>query len=119
MDELLGVLWAYITIARRLTGISPFAVTYRMEAIVPTKIGMPTLRTDILELSNTESVIKDLDMADELSEAVVVRIAPYHRRLENLFNRRVKPRMFKPRDLILRKFFENTTNPSAGKFQPN
>ena len=79
-----------------------------MEAIVPTEIGMPTLRTNILEQSNTESVIKDLDVVDELREAVVVRIAAYHRKLENLYNRRVKPRMFKLGDLVLRKFFENT-----------
>ena len=119
MDELPGVLWAYIMTASRLTGISPFASTYRMEAIVPMKLVMPTLRTDILEHSNTESVIKGLDMADELSEAVAVRIASYHRRLANLYNRRVKPRMFQPGDLVLRKVFENIADPSAGKFHPN
>ena len=72
MAELPRVLWAYRTTARRLTDISPFALTYGMEAIVPTEIGMPTLRTDIPEQSNTESVIKDLDMADELHEAATV-----------------------------------------------
>ena len=36
---------------------------------------MPTLRTDIPEESNTESVMKDLDMADELGEVVAIRIA--------------------------------------------
>ena len=55
---------------------------------------MLTLRTDIPEQSNTEFVLKDLDMADELYEAVAVRIASYHRRLGNLYNRLVKPRMF-------------------------
>ena len=64
-------------------------------------------------------MIKDLDMADELREATAVRIASYHHRLANLYNRRVKPRMFQPGDLVLRKFFENTVDPSVGKFQPN
>ena len=90
-----------------------------MEAIVPTEISMPTLRTDLPEQSNAESVIKDLDTADELREAAVMWIASYHRRLVNLYNRRVKPRMFQPRDLVLRKVFENTTNPLARKFQLN
>ena len=90
-----------------------------MEAIVPTKIDMPMLRTDIPEQSNTKSVIKDLDMADELSEAAAVRIASYHHRLENIYNRCVKPRMFQPGDLVLRKVFENIVDPSAEKFQPN
>ena len=89
--------------APKPTNISPFALTYGMEAIIPTEIGMLTLRTDIPEQSNTESVIKDLDMVDELREAAAVRIASYHRRLVNLYNRCVKHRMFQPRDLVLRK----------------
>ena len=36
VDELPRVLWAYRTTARRSTGISPFAITYGMEAIIPT-----------------------------------------------------------------------------------
>ena len=119
MDELPWVLWAYRTTARRTTSISPFALTYGMEAIVPTEIGIPMLRTDIPEKSNTESVIKDLNMEDELREAATVRIALYHRKLANLYNRRVKPRMFQPRDLVLRKVFENITDLSSRKFQPN
>ena len=91
MDELPGVLWAYRMTAHRQTGISPFALTYGMEAIVPIEISMPTLRTDIPKQLNTESMIKDLDMADELGEATAMRIASYHSRLTNLYNRCVKP----------------------------
>ena len=80
VDELPGVLWAYRTTAHQPTDISPFALTYGMEAIVPTEIDMPTLRTDLPEQSNTETVIKDLDTADELREAAVVRISSYHNR---------------------------------------
>ena len=72
MDELPGVLWAYRATARKPTGISPFALTYGMEAIVPTEISMPTLQTDTPEKLNTEYVIKDLDMADEPRETIVV-----------------------------------------------
>ena len=90
-----------------------------MEAIIPIEIGMPTLRTDVLEQLGTKSIVKDLDMTDELRETVVVRIASYHHRLANLYNRRVKPRVFQPGDLVLRKVFENTANSVIGKFQPN
>ena len=48
-----------------------------------------------------------------------MRIASYHRRLENLYNRRVKPRVFQSGNLVLRKVFENTADPEAKKFQPN
>ena len=119
MDELPGVLWAYRTTAHRPTGISPFKLTYGMEVIVPTEIGMPTLRTDLPEQSNAETMIKDLDKADELSEATTVRIASYHCKQANLYNRCVKPRMFQSGDLVLRKVFENTVDSSVEKFQPN
>ena len=62
---------------------------------------------------------KDLDTAGELCETIAVWIASYHRRLANLYNRRVKPWVFQPGNLVLRKVFENIVNPVAGKFQPN
>ena len=80
---------------------------------------MPTLRTGIPKEVNSEVVTKDLDMADELREAAALRIASYQQRLENMYNRRVKPRTFQDGYLVLRRVFESTTNPADGKFQPN
>ena len=48
-----------------------------MKAIIPIEIGIPTLRTEIHEKFNAEAVTKDLDMADELRKATVVRIVSY------------------------------------------
>ena len=119
MDELPGLLWAYRMIACRPIGISPFALTYGMEVIVQTENDMSTLQTDLPKKSNAETMIKDLDMTDELHEAAVVQIASYHNRLANLYNRLMKPRIFQPGDLVLIKVLENTTDPSTEKFQPN
>ena len=94
--------------------MSPFAFTYEMEAIIPTKIGMPTLRTGIPEEANAEAVTKDLDMVDELHEVAVMCIASYQQRLANMYNRRVKPQTFQDGDLVLRRAFENTANPEMG-----
>ena len=119
VDELPGVLWAYRTTGRRSTGISPFTITYGMKSIIPPEIGMPTIRSDVPEQENAELVLKDLDMVDELRESATVRIASYQCRLANSYNKRVKPRMFQPGDLVLRKIFENTVDPEVEKFQPN
>ena len=119
MDELPRVLWAYRTTARRSTSISSFAITYGMEAIIPTKIGMPNIQTRMLDQENAELVIEDLDTVDKLRESAAVRIASYQRRLENSYNKQVKPLMFQPGDLVLKKVFETTVDPTAGKFQPN
>ena len=80
---------------------------------------MPTIRTGTPEQENAKLVIKDLDTIDELRELATVRIASYQRRLENSYNKRVKPRMFQLGDLVLRKVFENIADPASRKFQPN
>ncbi|RVW17465.1 hypothetical protein CK203_085504 [Vitis vinifera] len=46
VEELPGVLWAYRTIPGRPTENTPFALAYGMEAVIPTEIGLPTVRTD-------------------------------------------------------------------------
>ena len=66
VDELSGVLWAYRTTNRMPTGVSPFAFTYGMEAIISIEIGMPMLQNKVPETTNVEAISKDLDMADEL-----------------------------------------------------
>ena len=119
VEELPGVLWAYRTTARKLTGVSPFVLTYRMEAVIPTKIGLPTLRITTPKSKNDGSMIKELDTSDELREAVAIRVTSYQRRLANFYNNRVRPRVFQPGDLVLRRVFENNADPMAGKFQPN
>ena len=37
----------------------------------------------------------------------------------NLYNRHIKPPVFRAEDLVLRKVFENMADPAADKFQPN
>ena len=90
-----------------------------MEAVIPMEIGLPTIQPTIPEAENGGSVVRELDISDELREMAAIRVTSYQRRLENFYNRRVKPRMFQPSDLVLRKVFENTADPTAGKFQPN
>ena len=87
-----------------------------MEAINPTEIRVPALLTQIPEKANVEVVTKDLDMADELREAAIVRMASYQQRITNLYNMRVRQRAFRVGDLVLRRVFENTVDLTAGKF---
>ena len=90
-----------------------------MEAVIPTEIGLPTIRIATPESENAESMVRELDASEELREAATIRVVSYQRRLENSYNKRVKPRVFQPGDLVLRKVFENTVDPTVGKFQPN
>ena len=119
VEELPGVLWAYKTTARKPTGVSPFALTYGMEAVIPTEIGIPTIRIATPKSKNEGFVIRELDTSDELREAAAIRVTSYPRRLANFYNKRVRPRVFQSGDLVLRRVFENTTDLTTRKFQPN
>ena len=90
-----------------------------MEAIILIEIGMPTIWTYVPEQGNANLVIKDLDTVDELRESTAIRIASYQRQLANSYNKRVKPRTCQLGDLVLRRVFKNTADPTAGKFQTN
>ena len=80
---------------------------------------MPTIRIEVPEEVNAEAITKDLDKEDELREAAAMRIVSYQQRLENLHNQHVKPRTFKVVELVLRRIFKNTANPTNVKFQAN
>ena len=74
---------------------------------------------EIPEEANTEALAKDLYMTDKLREAEVVHMASYQQRIANLYNKRVRQCSYQAGDLVLRRVFENTANPTTGKFQPN
>ena len=94
----------------------PFRTHLRMEVVIPTEIGLPTTRTARPKSENEGSVIRELDTSDKLLEAAAIRVTSYQRRLENCYNKRVRPRVFQPGDLVLRRVFENTADPMVGKF---
>ena len=79
---------------------------------------MPTIRSDVPEKENAYLMIKDLDIVNELRESAAIRIASYQRRLENSYNKRVKPRTFQPGGLVLKRVFENTADPNARNSNP-
>ena len=58
--------------ARKPTGVSPFALIYGMEAVIPIEIGLPTVRTATPDPANEESMIRELDTSDELREAAAI-----------------------------------------------
>nr|CAN62989.1 hypothetical protein VITISV_023577 [Vitis vinifera] len=120
VEELPGVLWAYRTTPGRPTGNTPFALAYGMDAVIPTEIGLPTIRTDAAKQSDANMELgRNLDWTDEVRESAAIRMADYQQRASAHYNRKVRPRAFKNGTLVLRNFFENTTEVGAGKFQAN
>nr|CAN75043.1 hypothetical protein VITISV_042110 [Vitis vinifera] len=99
---------------------TPFALAYGMDAVIPTEIGLPTIRTDAAKQNDANTELgRNLDWADEVRESAAIRMADYQQRASAYYNRKVKPRSFKNGTLVLRKVFENTAEIGAGKFQAN
>ncbi|GKD79658.1 reverse transcriptase domain-containing protein [Tanacetum coccineum] len=54
MEELPHVLWAHRTMIKSSNGDTPFSLTYGTEVVIPTEIGMPTLRTTMQAEQKTQ-----------------------------------------------------------------
>ena len=66
-EELPRILWAYKTTKRSSTRETLFAMVYVTEAVIPTDIGLPTLRSDIVDMPhvNQNQLLLNLDLAEE------------------------------------------------------
>ena len=58
VEELPHVLWTYRTTPRRLTGETPFSMTYGAEAVIPLETGFPTLRTSTFTSDGNDGLLE-------------------------------------------------------------
>ena len=66
-DELPGVLWAYRTTTRTLTGETPFKLAYGSEAVIPAEVHMANHRVmKYQDKKNEEQLHLNLDLIDEV-----------------------------------------------------
>ncbi|RVW21927.1 hypothetical protein CK203_101100 [Vitis vinifera] len=91
-----------------------------MDAIIPTEIGLPTIRTEAERQDDANAELgRNLDWVDEVRETASIWMADYQQRASAHYNRKARPRSFKSGTLVIRKVFENTAEIGAGKFQAN
>ena len=118
IEELPYVLWTYRTTPRKLTGETPFSMTYGAEAVTPLENGFPTLRTSTFTLDgNDELLKKSLDLVEERRENAMVQLAYYQHKLN--YDMNMKLRSLAPGDLVLRKVLGSNKNSAWGKLGPN
>jgi hypothetical protein len=98
--KLAAALWAYRTTYKVTTRATPFALMYGVEAILPIKFEVPSLRVAINERLDTSKSLKDrLERLEALSEArrfSAQHVETIQRRRKVAFDRRNKVRIFKP-----------------------
>ena len=75
-EELPNVWWAYRTTPRRSTREIPFSVKYGIEAVIPSEIGLSSMRVlDFSPKENNDKLAKDLDLLEERREMALIRLA--------------------------------------------
>jgi hypothetical protein len=120
LEELSSVMWTHRTIIRKSTRMTPFALAYGVEAVIPLEVGMPTTRTTYFAVeSNEENLRKDLDLLEERRDLAVVQLASYQQRMKREHDKNIKPRVFQIGDLVLRKVMTNTRKENEGKLGLN
>ena len=107
------VLWAYRTTPHRLTGETPFSITYGAEVVISLETGFPMLKTSSFSPNgNDELLEKSLDLIEEIRERAMVQLAYYQHKLKQGYDVKVKLRPLVPRDLVLRKVLGTAKNPA-------
>ncbi|GKG15646.1 reverse transcriptase domain-containing protein, partial [Tanacetum coccineum] len=103
MEELPHVLWAHLTMIKSSNRDTPFSLTYGTEAIIPTEIGMPTIKTaEVDQVQNNEALQINLDLLEERKEEAAIREAKSKAKMEKYYNAKVRNISFKPGDLVYR-----------------
>ena len=101
VEELPHILWTDRTTPRRSMGKTTFSMTCGSEAVILTKTGFLTLRSDqLLGGSNEQPLSLDLDLAEERKEIVAVKLAQYQQKIRQGFDKGIKVKVFIPGDLV-------------------
>ena len=93
LDELPGVLWAYKTTVRTLTGETPFKLAYRSEAVIPAEVHMANHRVMMYQDKDNEEQLRlNLDLIDEVRTNAEERTARFKNLMARQHDAMVKPR---------------------------
>ena len=120
VEYLPKVLWAYRTTFKSATQETPFALAFGTESVDPVEVGLKSPRIELENIEHNEEVLRlNLDLLEEKREQVLKRMEDYHRNTMRYYDQRVKPRSYKPGDLVLKKLLPTRKDPAHGKLGPN
>ena len=103
IEELPAVLWSIRTTPNRSTGYTPFFLIYGAEAVLPSDMLHDSPRVAAYVEADAEEARQDgLDLLEEEREMALQRSASYQQDLRRYHSRRVRHRVFREGDLVLR-----------------
>ena len=111
------MLYAHRTTRNSATQETPFALAFGTEAVAFVEVGLKLPRIEFASAEHNEEVLRlNLDLLQEKSEQVLKRIEDYHRNTTRYYDQRVKPRSYKPGDLVLKKLRQQGKTPHMGNW---
>ena len=114
------MLWAHRTTCKSETQETLFSLAFGTEEVAPVEVGLKSPRIEFASAEHNEEVLRlNLDLLEEKRERVLKRIKDYHRKTARYYDRRVKPRNYKPGDLVLKTILPVKKDPTHGKLGPN
>ena len=114
------MLWAYKTTRKSATQETPFVVAFGTEVVALVEIGLKSLRIELASVEHNEEGLRlNLDLLDEKRDQVQKRTEDYQRKTTRYYDQKVKPRSYKPGDLVLKKLMPARKNLTHGKLEPN
>ena len=114
------MLWAYRTTRKSATQETPLALDFGTKAVAPVEVRLKSPRIELASVEhNGETLHLNLDLLDEKREQVLKRMEDYQRKTARYYDQKVKPKSYKPGDLVLKKLLPARKNPAHGKLEPN
>ncbi|KAA3469863.1 RNA-directed DNA polymerase (Reverse transcriptase), Ribonuclease H [Gossypium australe] len=121
-EKLSLALYAYRTSVKTSTRATPFSLVYGMEAILPIKVEIPSLRVlSELKLDEAEWIQSRYDQLNLIEEKRLRAIRygqMYQKQMMRAYNKKVYPRVFHEGDLVLKKILPMQKD-FRGKWMPN
>ncbi|GJV82399.1 reverse transcriptase domain-containing protein [Tanacetum coccineum] len=103
VEELSHVLWAHRTTIKVSTGDTPFSLVYGTEAVIPAKIGMPTIRTAEVHIATNDDERRiNLDILEERREQAAIREEKAKLQMKGYYDAKVRGISFRPGDFVYR-----------------
>ena len=115
-------LWGYRTSIWSSTRGTPYSLVYGMEVVLPIEMGVHSLRivleSEIPVVDWLQSWYDQLCMIDEKRLKALYHIEGYQRRLRKVFDKKVRAKDLKTRDLVLKEI-RASIQETNGKFKQN
>lgn len=73
----------------KISSRNPFSLTYGTKAVIPTKLGYPTLKTLAAEQDevNEELIKNNLDVVEEVREMATIKLQAYQQDVARHYNK--------------------------------